>query len=204
MRESIVDCTLRVKSQSIVFCFRRFSLNFETICGGLTSSRWCSHLGQRSVVPNVAFVREHVGHISQFPLLDVLFDGIQRLLRCDLRYETHKIQIWDSDKTECLKINIQHYQMWCGRGLLCPKQLNYRNFKVPNLCASSPTHGSSSHKPNGWIRRGEKLQLALSVFSIIYRNDLYVNLERRVFSSASFMSLTNPNPPICSKNVIIN
>lgn len=41
-------------------------------------------LGQRAVVPDVSVVREAVGDVAEFPLLDVLLDGVQVFLGGDL------------------------------------------------------------------------------------------------------------------------
>jgi len=45
-------------------------------------------LGKGSVVPDVALVREAVGHEAQLALLDVLLDGVQRGLKANLRVMT--------------------------------------------------------------------------------------------------------------------
>lgn len=42
-------------------------------------------LRQSTVVPDVALVRENVGHIAQFSLFDVLLDWIERLVQGDLK-----------------------------------------------------------------------------------------------------------------------
>lgn len=50
-------------------------------------------LGNGSVVPDVAFVREHVCHISEIPLLCVLFERIERLFG---RYLAREMKAKDS------------------------------------------------------------------------------------------------------------
>lgn len=53
--------------------------------GGLDVVGVFPGLGQGSVVPDVALVREAVGHEPQLTLLDVLLDGIHRGLQANLR-----------------------------------------------------------------------------------------------------------------------
>ena len=42
------------------------------------------HLRERAVVPDIPVVREAIAHITQLATLDVLFDGVERLLLGDL------------------------------------------------------------------------------------------------------------------------
>ena len=43
-----------------------------------------THLGERAVVPDVAVVGEAVADVAETALLDVLLDGVERLLLGDL------------------------------------------------------------------------------------------------------------------------
>jgi hypothetical protein len=43
-----------------------------------------SHLREGTVVPEVALVREAIPHVAELALLDVLLDGVERLLLGDL------------------------------------------------------------------------------------------------------------------------
>ena len=42
------------------------------------------YLGEGTIVPEVALVREAVAHVAELALLDVLLDGIEGLLLADL------------------------------------------------------------------------------------------------------------------------
>ena len=48
------------------------------------NTRVLTYLWQGAIVPDVAVVGEHVGHIAQFALLGVLFDRVQTLGGGDL------------------------------------------------------------------------------------------------------------------------
>lgn len=43
-----------------------------------------SYLGQGAVIPEVSLVREAVADVAELALLDVLLDGVERLLLGDL------------------------------------------------------------------------------------------------------------------------
>lgn len=50
-----------------------------------------TYLGEGTVVPEVAFVREAVADVAELALLDVLLDGVERLLLGDLRGASVKV-----------------------------------------------------------------------------------------------------------------
>lgn len=47
-----------------------------------------AHLGDRSVVPDVALVRKHISHVAKVPFFHVLFQWIQGVLGSDLMQQT--------------------------------------------------------------------------------------------------------------------
>jgi hypothetical protein len=56
------------------------SINYGVRGGGITTAGAETGLGESTVIPDVPVVGKAVAHEAQTTLLDILFDGIERLL----------------------------------------------------------------------------------------------------------------------------
>ena len=68
-------------------------------------------LGEGPVVPDVAMVREAVMHVSEFLLLDILFDGIEWLRHTNLKENS-----WLSEVTKCNQVESTSILAFVQRG----------------------------------------------------------------------------------------
>lgn len=70
-------------------------------------SRTC--LWNSSIIPDVAFVRKHVGYVTKIPLLQVLFQRVERIFGGDLRDRPSTDELQQLTKQ---RVALTHYVDW--------------------------------------------------------------------------------------------